>query len=126
MSGPPTPNHIICALDELADPGASEFAVGEGDWPLRGFVVRYQGEVFAYLNSCPHAGHALNWKPEAFFAPDSTLLMCASHGALFEPDSGKCIAGPCVGQSLRSLDIAVMDGYVVLRSQPDVLESYWA
>ena len=115
---------VICALDELPDPGAREFSMGEGDWPLRGFVVRYRGQVFAYRNSCPHAGHPLNWKPDRFFAVGNELLMCASHGALFTPDTGKCIAGPCVGRALRALEIEVNSGYVVLRGQSDVPESY--
>jgi nitrite reductase/ring-hydroxylating ferredoxin subunit len=115
---------VICALDELPDPGAREFSMGEGDWPLRGFVVRYRGQVFAYRNSCPHAGHPLNWKPNGFFALGNELLMCSSHGALFTPDTGKCIAGPCVGRALRALEIEVNSGYVVLREQPDVPQSH--
>ena len=35
---------VICPLHELADPGARGFTMGEGDWPLRGFIVR-QGDT---------------------------------------------------------------------------------
>ena len=35
-------------LDELSDPGCREFQIGEGDWPLHGFVVRQGDEVYAY------------------------------------------------------------------------------
>ncbi|MGC3981796.1 MAG: Rieske (2Fe-2S) protein [Steroidobacteraceae bacterium] len=117
---------LLCSLAELTDPGAREFTLGEGDWPLRGFVVRYQGEVHAYLNSCPHAGLPLNFKPDVFFAPHVELLQCVAHGALFEPETGECVAGPCFGQSLQMLDIQVHEGRVYLRSHPDILESYWA
>lgn len=117
---------IICSLSELSDPGTREFIIGEGEWPLRGFVVRFQGEIHAYLNSCPHAGLSLNFKPHTFFAPHTQLLQCVAHGALFEPNTGECVAGPCVGQQLRELVIEVVDGKVYLRQQPDVLESYWA
>ena len=55
---------VICPLHELADPGASAFTMGEGDWPLRGFVVRQGDSVHAYVNHCPHAGFPLNWSPE--------------------------------------------------------------
>jgi nitrite reductase/ring-hydroxylating ferredoxin subunit len=116
----------VCALSELSDPSAREFVIGEGEWPLRGFVVLYQGQVRAYLNSCPHAGLPLNFQPDSFFAPQGELLQCTAHGALFAPLSGDCVAGPCVGQTLRPLAIEVRDGYVWLCSHPDVLELYWA
>lgn len=113
-------------MHDLPDPGTYEFSIGDGDWPVRGFVVRYQGEVRAYLNSCPHAGLSLNFKPNVFFAPHAELLQCAVHGALFEPTTGTCVAGPCMGQSLRALEVDIHDGYVYLRSHIDLLESYWA
>lgn len=105
---------VLCTLAEVPDPGTYEFSIGEGDWPLRGFVVRHRGQVRAYVNSCPHAGHPLNWKPNSFFAPRTELLLCVSHGALFEPDTGECVAGPCAGQNLQSLKIEIADGQVVL------------
>src|SRR4051794_23657144 len=91
---------VICPLSAISDPGAREFSIGAGDWPLRGFVVRRGSDIYAYLNRCPHAGHPLNWKPDTFFSPAGRLLLCASHGALFDPSSGYCVAGPCVGASL--------------------------
>lgn len=112
--------HLICALSDLSDPGSYEFTIGADEWPLRGFVVCYQGSIGAYLNSCPHAGLPLNFKPNEFFAPHVPLLQCTVHGALFEPRNGLCVAGPCAGQSLRSLDIEIRDGHVYLRSHPDV------
>jgi nitrite reductase/ring-hydroxylating ferredoxin subunit len=65
---------VICALDELDDPGARGFTMGRGDWPLRGFVVRRGAEIRAYVNHCPHAGHELNLRPHAFLAADAPLI----------------------------------------------------
>jgi nitrite reductase/ring-hydroxylating ferredoxin subunit len=93
----------VATLDDVAEPGALEFKTGEGDWPFRGFVVRWQGQVYAYANSCPHQGHPLNLIADRFFAPDGAQLVCASHGALFEPATGACVAGPCTGNSLVPL-----------------------
>lgn len=114
----------VFTLNDLSDPGTREFSVGEGDWPLRGFVVRYRNEVRAYVNSCQHAGLPLNYKQHIFFAPHVELLQCTAHGALFEPRTGECVAGPCVGRRLRELDIEVIDGYIHLRSHPDASTSY--
>ncbi len=117
---------LICTLSDLPDPGCREFSIGEGEWPLRGFVVRSQGEVHAYVNRCPHAGHLLNWHSDNFFAPDSSLLICTSHGALFEPNTGECVAGPCTGKSLRALDVEIVDGQIFLSGPlPNIFESYW-
>ena len=71
-------------LDELSDPGCREFQIGDGDWPLHGFVVRQGDAVFAYENYCEHVGHPLNWMPDAFLTKDRSSIICASHGALYE------------------------------------------
>ncbi len=88
--------------------------MGEGDWPLRGFVVRRGGGVHAYVNHCPHAGFPLNWSPDAFLAPQAPLILCAMHGALFEIETGLCLSGPCDGLRLRPLSVRVVRGYVML------------
>jgi nitrite reductase/ring-hydroxylating ferredoxin subunit len=105
---------VVCALHELADPGARGFTMGNSDWPLRGLVVRRGGLVRAYVNHCPHAGFPLNWSPHAFLAPESPLILCSMHGALFEMETGLCVSGPCEGLGLRALPVRVERGYVML------------
>ncbi len=105
---------VICALDELENPGSRAFSIGEGDWPLRGFVVRVDDQVFAYVNRCPHAGHPLNLRPDEFLTPDRRAIICRSHAALFERTTGRCIAGPCAGEALRALPVRVERGLVIL------------
>jgi nitrite reductase/ring-hydroxylating ferredoxin subunit len=94
--------------------------MGEGDWPLRGFLVRTSKGVAAYVNNCPHAGHPLNFKADKFLTPDRNLILCASHGALFTRDGGLCIAGPCPGQSLTPVPIEVIGNLVLLAEGVDV------
>jgi len=110
---------VLCSLAELVETGSRGFSVGEGDWPLRGFVVRTTTGVAAYVNTCPHAGHPLNFRPNRFLTPDRNLILCASHGALFARDNGLCIAGPCPGQSLRAVPIEVLGDYVLLAEGAD-------
>jgi nitrite reductase/ring-hydroxylating ferredoxin subunit len=110
---------VLCALAELEPTGGRGFTVGEGDWPLRGFIVRTSRGVAAYVNTCPHAGHPLNFRPDRFLTPDRNLILCASHGALFTRDEGLCIAGPCPGQSLRRVPIEVVGEYVLLAADVD-------
>lgn len=112
-------SRVLCSLSELDATGSRGFAVGEGDWPLRGFLVRTTNGVAAYVNTCPHAGHPLNFTADRFLTPDRSLILCNSHGALFTRDTGLCIAGPCPGQSLTPVPIEVVEGYVMLADGVD-------
>ena len=117
ISTDPTPidvERVVCRLSDLDESGARAFTMGTGAWPLRGFVVRVGGEVRGYVNHCPHAGHPLNLRPHKFLTPDGTLILCSSHGALFEKLTGYCVAGPCAGQALQPLPLRIADGFVLL------------
>jgi nitrite reductase/ring-hydroxylating ferredoxin subunit len=110
---------VICRLDDIEDSGARGFTIGSGDWPLRGFVVRMRTAVHGYINRCPHAGHPLNLKPHQFLTRDSGLVLCSSHGALFEKATGLCVAGPCAGQLLRAVPLKIKAGFVMLADDVD-------
>jgi nitrite reductase/ring-hydroxylating ferredoxin subunit len=111
---------VICRVDDLEIAAARGFAIGSGDWPLRGFVVRMNNEVRGYINRCPHAGHPLNLRPHQFLTQDASLILCSSHGALFEKLTGFCVAGPCAGQFLKSLPLKVENGFVMLADGIDL------
>jgi nitrite reductase/ring-hydroxylating ferredoxin subunit len=102
-------------IEDLGDPGCREFQIGEGDWPFRGFIVRRGDSVYAYQNFCVHVGHPLNWVPDGFLTKDRSAIICASHGAQYEIDTGLCFAGPCIGKSLRSVDCEVRGGMVYVK-----------
>jgi len=106
---------IVGCLDELDDPGCREFSIGDGDWPFKGFVVRKGERIFAYQNYCMHVGHPLNWKPDGFLTKDGSQIICSSHGAVYEIESGNCVGGPCPGKVLRAVDVEVREGQVVVR-----------
>jgi nitrite reductase/ring-hydroxylating ferredoxin subunit len=38
--------------------------------------------------------------------------MCAAHGAIFEIETGICVAGPCPGARLRPLPVRLSSGLV--------------
>jgi nitrite reductase/ring-hydroxylating ferredoxin subunit len=106
---------VVGLLAELPDPGCREFAIGEGDWPFKGFVVRQGSRVFAYQNHCVHVGHPLNWMPDGFLTKDKSNIICSSHGALYEIDSGLCVAGPCTGKKLHPVEVRVEKGEIIVR-----------
>jgi nitrite reductase/ring-hydroxylating ferredoxin subunit len=111
---------VVCRLTELGAHGARAFTIGSGAWPLKGFVVRVGDAVRGYVNRCPHAGHPLNLLPERFLTPDGALILCSSHGAMFEKASGYCVAGPCAGRALTPVALEVRSGFVLLADSVDV------
>lgn len=70
-----------------------------------GFVIRYQGRVYAYVNQCAHIPVELDWKEGEFFTAQKDFLICATHGAEYEPNTGHCVAGPCKGRSLKPMAV---------------------
>ena len=110
---------VLCEVDELAERPSRGFRVGESPWPMSGLLVRKGDRIHAYLNRCPHASHPLNLKPDEFLTPDHSLIVCCSHGALFDIDTGYCIDGPCAGQSLVPIPIELIGGYVLLAEGVD-------
>jgi nitrite reductase/ring-hydroxylating ferredoxin subunit len=119
---------LLCRLDELAVSGCREFRLGGGDWPLRGFVVRVDGSVRAYLNRCPHLRYPLNYLPDEFLTYDHGLIECSMHGAVFEKDSGLCVGGPCLGRSLVGVPVRIEADSVWLAEEldPDELAARYA
>lgn len=105
----------LCALSDLEERQTIELLVEERQL----FAVRLDNQIHAYWNSCPHRGIPLNWMPNQFLDGDGELIQCASHGALFEIDGGRCIAGPCQGDSLTPVAVHFdHDQYFVTAGQP--------
>lgn len=107
---------MVCGTADLSDPGSRAFQISLPDRQIEGFVIHWQANWYAYYNHCPHTGVNLNWAPDQFFDLENSLLQCSMHGALFEPHSGLCIHGPCLGKSLLSLPLALENDivYIVL------------
>ena len=106
----------LCSAGDLA-------AVGEGR--ARGFdpghagqdsvfVVRHRGRLRAWRNACPHIdGAPMAWRKDAYTNAAGTHIVCSAHGALFEPATGRCVQGPCMGQGLTAIEIDIRsDGSV--------------
>ncbi|WP_374575291.1 Rieske (2Fe-2S) protein [Phenylobacterium sp.] len=103
----------LCALGDLADPGAKGFRFRQGEALFAGFVVRQGEEVRGYVDSCPHAGWPLSALDDRYLTRDGRRLLCAGHGALFRPADGTCVAGPCAGEALTPWPVTVAAGRVV-------------
>jgi nitrite reductase/ring-hydroxylating ferredoxin subunit len=105
----------VCRRDELPEGGrAVRFDIRRNGHELPAFALAYDNEVHAYVNICPHRNTSLDWQPGEVFDETGLYLICATHGALFEPDSGLCIAGPCQGAYLQKIPVMVEGENVVL------------
>jgi nitrite reductase/ring-hydroxylating ferredoxin subunit len=102
----------LCGLDEIADPGARGFVFRDGEALFLGFVVRLGLAVHGYVDHCPHAGMPLALLPNRYLTREGDLILCSSHGALFRPDTGLCVGGPCAGKALPAWPV-VLDGGAV-------------
>ncbi len=107
----------LCNSSDLVDGGlAVPFMVRYQGLACRAFAIRFQGQVHAYLNRCGHVAMEMDWQPDRFFDPTGRWLVCATHGALYAPDTGLCQAGPCK-RGLIALETREYDGVLHWRSQ---------
>lgn len=112
---------VLARLADLADGQVLRVELAADDFPpLTALLVRESDAVHGFLNRCPHAGRALGMGSARFLTPDGELLQCFAHGALFEKNSGLCVAGPCLDESLRRLPVAVVAGEVQLTEDVDL------
>jgi nitrite reductase/ring-hydroxylating ferredoxin subunit len=107
----PAAGTVLCAVEDIAEPGGKTFRFREGDDLFTGVVVRYGGEVVGYVDSCPHFGWPLAQHDAYLFSGQH--LLCSGHGAMFRPLDGVCVAGPCLNEALATWPVAVRDGQVV-------------
>ena len=112
----PAAGTVLCALDEIPEPGGRNFRYRVGDDVFMGLVVRFAGGVVGYIDSCPHFGWPLAYDDRHLFSGD--LLLCTGHGALFRPLDGMCVAGPCLDEALAAWPVEVVDGQVVTARAP--------
>ena len=110
-------SRLICAAADLLEGGNGwRFQVDTDAGEQAAFVLRWHGGVHAYLNCCAHLAIELDWNPGKFLDMDGEYVMCAAHGALYEPDSGLCVDGPCQGKVLQRLAVIERDGNIYLEA----------
>lgn len=110
----------LCDAAALSDGGTGlRFDLIAGGSAATGFVIRHRGRVRGYVNRCAHVAMELDWQPGEFFDFDREFLVCATHGALYDPSSGACAGGACAGRGgLQRLDVFERDGRVYWRPDP--------
>lgn len=80
-----------------------------------GFVIRFAGKPYAYVNQCAHIPVELDWQQGNFLTAEKNFLICATHGAQYEPDTGYCVSGPCKGKRLKALVVTEEDHLISIQ-----------
>jgi nitrite reductase/ring-hydroxylating ferredoxin subunit len=106
----------LCNSTDLANGGlAVPFDVMYAGQTCRAFAVRFDGQPHAYLNRCTHVAMELDFQPNRVFDATGQWLLCATHGAAYEPRTGDCGGGPCKGGLIK---IALRETLGVVQWQP--------
>jgi len=105
----------ICSAAELSEGGIGlRFEVARGGQPAPAFAIRFRGRVNAFVNRCGHLPVELDWEQGRFFDHSGLYLICATHGALYDPETGRCLGGRCNGKGLEAVEVVEDDGQVFL------------
>lgn len=108
----------ICASADLAECSLGRrFQLSAWEAVIPAFVIRYQDQPRAFVNRCAHMTLELDIVPGRFFDRDKRFLMCATHGALYDPESGECRGGPCYGNGLEPVRVQEKNGMVLLADE---------
>ena len=106
---------LICAGEAVEEKGAGvRFEIERWGAQQQAFIVRFEGKPRAYLNRCGHVPVELDWQPGQFFDDTRLYLICSTHGALYDPASGRCVGGRCAGRGLVRLDVHEYEGNIYL------------
>ena len=108
-------NFLKISKDQFNDdPSTVKFYFELDQRKRSGFVVKKDQKYFVYLNECQHLDVELDWQENDFFEEEKKYIVCATHGAIYEPDSGLCIAGPCKGAYLKKIAYTENDNNIII------------
>jgi nitrite reductase/ring-hydroxylating ferredoxin subunit len=108
-------NTVIFKSEELQDESTGlRFALPALGELATGFVVRFHGRPYAYVNKCAHVPVELDWNPGEFFTAQKDYLICATHGAHYQPDTGFCVMGPCKGKRLKAIQVVEQNQQIII------------
>lgn len=118
MTEPSTPTILFDGTEPL---GASADLQDNGK-PLffqlpngqKAFVIRWQGQLHGWINECQHASVPMDFDGD-ILESGRQFILCPYHGAIYQPDTGKCVGGPCRGSSLDAVAVEERDGTVWLK-----------
>jgi nitrite reductase/ring-hydroxylating ferredoxin subunit len=113
----PQDSTVVARVGELVAGETKKFILLIEKKEIECFLVNYQGRLYAYVNRCRHVPMTMDWIENQFLTEDGRYIMCATHGACYEPDTGECIFGPPCGGFLDRV-LLTIDGDQVIAHAP--------
>jgi nitrite reductase/ring-hydroxylating ferredoxin subunit len=112
MERTPPAGTDVCAAADVID-GKSRVVNFGRDRPEL-IVVREGARVFGYLNECAHMAVALNLLDDYGVETARGRMICDHHYAAFRFADGYCVEGPCAGESLVAVPLAIRGDRIVI------------
>lgn len=81
---------------------------------VSGFIIRFHDKPYAYINQCAHVPVELDWNQGEFFTAQKDYIICATHGALYQPETGLCVMGPCKGKQLKPIEVIEQNQEIII------------
>jgi len=111
------PNLTLCQVDDIAENDSKGFSLSSDNaMEADVFVIKQQNAIHIYQNHCPHLGLPLEWMPHQFLDLDRHYIQCATHGALFSINTGQCVSGPCLGETLTTIPYAIQGKSIIINT----------
>lgn len=110
----------VGAVGDLARGETRKFWLPTAGGPVEAFLVNFRGELRAYVNRCRHVPLTMDWVENRFLDESGAYIVCATHGALYRPDTGECVAGPPVGKALIPVPLRVEGERLIATVPPEL------
>ena len=88
ISTAPDPGTVVCTIDEVEGVRAFDLS----GFPL--LVIRDAAGLRGFVNLCPHQYLPLDYRGGNILSADGARLICSSHQAQFDAESGEVCIGP--------------------------------
>ena len=102
----------LARREDVPDAGAVVVYAGDGDARVSLILTRQGDALACFRNRCAHANYPLQRADGRIVVHEARYLVCAAHGASYTLTDGACAGGPCNGDGLERIAIAVRDGVV--------------
>ena len=104
-------NTKLCKIEDLKEKKALVIR-GENKY-LPGIIVyKEKASIHVWGNDCPHANLSLDLIEGKVQSKNNDLL-CANHGAKFNPETGECFKGPCKNSFLKAFPFKIINDYLI-------------
>ncbi|MFM7205008.1 MAG: Rieske (2Fe-2S) protein [Myxococcota bacterium] len=103
---------LILSDESLTTGVVSEHPFRHGGQRHHLLTYRLEGQIFCWVNRCPHWQIPLGLLDGMSLPSSDAVLTCGTHRARFHPQTGECLVGPCLGESLLRVPVTQALGHV--------------